>query len=143
MHLIVFVEVQPGAVRARLSVDAVGEDPRVLFRIEEHARLALREQLIVDSDVAVRRSSNRDTLFDILALLVVVDFACVGATENLQLKLDGLVVQVDVEVGWDVQLLLLIRTCDLIVDVGLQVLVLSHQAAHHDINDYVRLANVD
>ena len=105
--------------------------------------MALREQFIVDSNVAVRRSSNCDTLFDILALLVVVNFACARATENLEFKLNCIIVQVDVEVGWDVQLLRLSRTRDLIGHMGLQVLILSHQAAHHDINDNVRLSNVD
>ena len=142
MHLIVLVEVQPGSVRAWLAVDTIGEDPRLLLRREEDARLAFREQFIVDSNVAVRRSSNCDALFDILALLVVVNFACARATENLQFQLNCIIIQVDVEVGWDVKRLLLSLTCDFIVNMGLQVLILSYQATDHDINDYVRLSDV-
>ena len=76
-------------------------------------------------------------------MLVVVNFACARATENLQFQLNCIIIQVDIKVGWDVQRLLLSLTCDFIVHMGLQVLVLSYQAAHHDINDYVRLSNVD
>ena len=43
VHLIVLIEVQPGSVRAWLAVDTIGEDPRLLLRREEDARLALRE----------------------------------------------------------------------------------------------------
>ena len=82
--MIVLVEVQPGAVRAWLAVDTIGEDPRLLLRREEDARLALREQFIVDSNVAVWRSSNCDALFDILALLVVINFSSAWPAENLQ-----------------------------------------------------------
>ena len=43
VHLIVLFDVQPGSVRAWLAVDTIGEDPRLLLRREEDARLALRE----------------------------------------------------------------------------------------------------
>ena len=143
MHLIVLVEVQPGAIRAWLAIDTIGEDPRILLRREEHTRLALREQFIIDSNVAVWRSSNCDALFDILALLVVINFSCAWATENLQFQLNCIIIQVYVEVGWDVQRLLLSLTRYFIVHMGLQVLVLSYQAALHDIDDDIRLSNVD
>ena len=88
MHHVVLVQVKPGSIRAWLSIDTIGEDPLVLLRRKEYARLAFREQFIVDSDIAVWCSSNCDTLFDILALLVVVNFSSAGPAENLKFQLD-------------------------------------------------------
>ena len=79
--------------------------------------MALGQKLIVDANVAVGCSSYRDTLIDVLPLLVVEDFASARPAENLQFQLDCIVIEVDVEVGRDVQLCLLgVLTVDLCID---------------------------
>lgn len=92
MNLVVLIEVQPGSISTPFSINAIGEDPRILVGSEINARLALGQKLIVDANVAVRRSSYRDTLIDVLPLLVVVDFAGAWPAENLELQLDSIVI---------------------------------------------------
>lgn len=105
--------------------------------------MALGQELIVDANVAVGCSANRDTLLDILALFVVENFAGARSPENLQFQLYLIVVKVDVKVGRYVQLSLLGLSTELIAHVSLQVLVLRHETPNHDINDDVRFAHID
>ena len=105
--------------------------------------MTLGQELIVDANVAVGGSANRDTLLDILTLFVVVDFAGARPPENLQFQLYLIIVKVDVEVGRYVQLSLLGLSTELVAHVSLQVLVLRHEIPNHDINDDVCLAHID
>ncbi len=41
MHFEILIEVEPGAVRARLVVESIGEDPLRLLRVERDTSLAL------------------------------------------------------------------------------------------------------
>ena len=88
VHLVVLVQVQPGSVRAWFAIGTIGEDPTFLLRRKVYACLALREQFIIDSNVAVWRSSNCNALVGVLALLVVVNFTGAGPAENLKFKLN-------------------------------------------------------
>ena len=72
MHLKVLVQVQPSAVRARLTVAAISEDPCLLLGGKCDTSLILRKKFVVDADVAVRRTSNDDFVSREI-LLVVVD----------------------------------------------------------------------
>ena len=106
VHLEVLVEVEPGAVGGGLVVEAVGEDPGVLVGHEGHRRLVLREQLVVDADVAVRGTPDDDALPCVL-LFVVVDLSCRRSSKDLELQLDRWVICVDVEVSGEMNLLVL------------------------------------
>ena len=106
--------------------------------------LTLREELIVDFNVAIGRSANDDTLACQI-LVVVVDLTSGGPAEDLQLKLDGGVIGVDVDVGRDMDLLRrhgAIGTGSLPVEL-LQVLAVCHQAATNEIDNDVGLSHVD
>lgn len=73
-HFEVLVEVEPGAVRTRLVVEAVCENPGLLLSVETDICLALRQQFVIYFYVAVGSSSNDDRLSCVF-LLVVVDLA--------------------------------------------------------------------
>ena len=60
MHLEVFVQVEPSAVRAWLIIAAVAEHPRLLFLGEGDVGLRLGEQLVVDSNVALGGATDDD-----------------------------------------------------------------------------------
>ena len=105
--------------------------------------MTLGQELIIDANVAVGCSADRDTLLDVLALFVVVNFAGARAPENLQFQLYLIIVKVDVKVCRYVQLSLLGLSSELVAHVSLQVLILCHEAPDHDINDDIRLAHID
>ena len=60
VHLEVFIQVEPCAVRAWLIVAAVAEDPGLLFLGEGDVGLRLGEQLVVDSNVALGGATDDD-----------------------------------------------------------------------------------
>ena len=105
--------------------------------------MTLGEELIIDANVAVGCSANRDTLLAVLALYVVANFAGAWAPEDLQFQLHLIIVKVDVKVCRYVQLSLLGLSSKLVAHVSLQILILRHEAPDHDINDDIRLAHID
>ena len=79
--------------------------------------LILGQKLVVDSDVTVWGTADNDALSSEI-LLVVVDLTGRGASEDLKLKLDAVVVGLYIEVGRDVELL-----CSLSIDIFLVMLL--------------------
>lgn len=90
-HLEILVQVEPRAVRARFVVEAVREDPGLRLGVELNASLTLREELVIDLDVAVWRPSNDDRL-PCIFLLIVIDLSRGRPSKDLELELDGGVV---------------------------------------------------
>ena len=108
LHLKVFVQVHPGAVRARLAAKAVREHPRLLVLEELDGSLVLREKSVADPDVALRRSSNNYVL---ALILVVVNLACGRPSEDFELQFALAIVIVDVDTRLQVDALLLSLLC--------------------------------
>ena len=107
--------------------------------------MRLGEQFVVDSNVALGGAAD-DNRASRRILLVIVDLACRWSSENFQLKLDGAVFCTDIQVLWDVQLLviwLLQRSCSIILHELLKVLVLLDQAACDDVDYDVGFSNID
>ena len=117
IHIEIFVEVQPSAIGAGLVVRTICKFPVALIRQELDAGLILGQKLVVDSDVTVWGTADNDALFSEI-LLVVVDLTGRGASEDLKLKLDAVVVGLYIEVGRDVELL-----CSLSIDIFLVMLL--------------------
>ena len=82
MHFEVLVQVEPGAIGARLVVNSVDEPPGSLIRGELNVRLVLGQELVVDADVTLRGPSDNYFLTREL-LLVVVDLACRRPAKDL------------------------------------------------------------
>ena len=87
VHLEVLIQVEPGAIGARLVIDAIDEPPGGLIRGELYVRLVLRQKLVIYTDITVGCPSN-DNFLPREILLEVVDFTCGRPAKDFELQLD-------------------------------------------------------
>ena len=86
VDLVVFIEVDPSAIRALLAIIAVGCDPLLTF-IAFDMCLRLREQLVVDPHITVGSAADK---YFLAFILKVEDLAAGWTTEDLELQLSAL-----------------------------------------------------
>lgn len=109
VNLQVVVDVQPGPVRRRLLVEAVVQVPLehlLLLLLEPDVALDLRQQTVVDSQVAVGSAPNENVSLVGLHFVDVelVSFPEISAVEQLQLqsRIDDVAVLVTLQVDLEV-----------------------------------------